>query len=65
MTIKKPIFSADVADLLFRMFFCSIFFILGLEHLFRDQIIQTIMPAWFPEKRARSLLSGFILIGGA
>jgi len=48
----------------FRFFFSLIFLALGFEHLFADQLIQAMMPAWLPAKRAFSLLAGLVLLSG-
>lgn len=53
-----------VADAIFRLFFSSIFILLGGEHLVDDTLIQHIMPVWVPAKRLVSLLSGVILLTG-
>lgn len=56
----------DVSELLFRLLFSSIFVVLGAEHLFRDDLIQQLMPEWVPMKRAASAAIGLILlVGGA
>lgn len=54
----------SVADAIFRLFFSSIFILLGGEHLVDDTLIQHIMPVWVPAKRLVSLLSGVILLTG-
>ena len=54
----------DMAELLFRLFFSSIFLVLGAEHLFHDQLIQALMPEWLPLKRLCSVASGVILLAG-
>ncbi len=52
----------DIIELLFRIFFCIIFVGLGGEHLFSDQLIQNLMPAWVPYPRTTSILCGLWLI---
>lgn len=54
----------SIADAIFRLFFSSIFILLGGEHLVDDTLIQHIMPLWVPAKRLVSLLSGVILLTG-
>ena len=54
----------DLADLLFRLLFCLIFIGLGGEHVFKDDLIQKLMPDWVPVPKAISLLCGFILLIG-
>lgn len=62
----KAFFNHDVSELLFRLLFSSIFVVLGAEHLFNDELIQQLMPAWLPMKRVCSIASGVILlVGGA
>ncbi len=60
----RELISEDLADLLFRILFSSIFLGLGLEHLFHDELIQTLIPDWMEFKRAASLTSGIVLITG-
>ena len=56
----------DVAELIFRLLFSSIFIVLGAEHLFRDELIQELMPAWMPFPRLVSISAGaLLLVGGA
>jgi uncharacterized membrane protein YphA (DoxX/SURF4 family) len=56
----------DVAELIFRLLFSSIFIVLGGEHLFRDELIQRLMPAWVPLPRLVSIVTGaLLLVGGA
>ncbi|MCP4036040.1 MAG: DoxX family protein [bacterium] len=56
----------DVAELVFRLLFSSIFIVLGAEHVFRDELIQQLMPAWIPFPRLLSLAAGVsLLLGGA
>ena len=52
----------DQADLIFRALFCSIFVGLGGEHLFHDDLIRRLMPAWVPMQRLVSALCGLWLI---
>ncbi len=54
----------DITDLLFRLLFSIIFLGLGAEHLFADQIIQTMMPDWFVFKRLASIMAGLVLLLG-
>jgi uncharacterized membrane protein YphA (DoxX/SURF4 family) len=54
----------DLAELVFRLLFSSIFIVLGGEHVFRDELIQNLIPAWVPMKRALSLGAGVLLLGG-
>jgi putative oxidoreductase len=51
-------------DFLFRSLFSLIFIGLGLEHIFQDAQIQSMMPAWLPLKRLISLGVGIILLTG-
>ena len=53
---------ADLAELIFRLLFCSIFIVLGGEHVFQDDLIQQLMPPWIPEPRMFSLAAGFLLL---
>ena len=56
----------DVAELIFRLLFSSIFIVLGAEHIFRDELIQELMPAWIPFPRLVSIAAGaLLLVGGA
>ena len=64
VTAMKTFVNPDVSELLFRLFFSSIFIVLGAEHLFDDQLIQRLMPAWLPAKRFASVASGVILLYG-
>ena len=55
----------DIGDLLFRVLFSSIFIGLGVEHIFSDHLIQTLIPAWMPHKRLMSIFCGsWLLIWG-
>ncbi len=54
----------SLADAIFRIFFSSIFILLGGEHLVDDTLIQHIMPIWVPAKRLVSMASGILLLGG-
>jgi uncharacterized membrane protein YphA (DoxX/SURF4 family) len=49
---------------MFRLFFSSIFVLLGAEHLIDDALIQHIMPLWVPLKRVVSIASGIVLLAG-
>jgi len=56
---------SQLADLVFRVCFSLIFILLGGEHLFRDTLIQGMMPEGLPWKRAWSIATGLaILCGG-
>lgn len=57
-------FDRHLADLLFRLLFCLIFIGLGGEHLFKDDLIQKLMPGWIPAPKAISLLCGIVLLVG-
>lgn len=59
----KPI-SSDFADLVFRILFCLIFIALGGEHVFKDDLIQRLMPAWVPFPKLVSLACGLVLLSG-
>ncbi len=52
-------------DLAFRVLFSSIFLGLGAEHLFQDDLLQLIMPAWVPYPRLVSMATGVFLLLGA
>ena len=54
----------DFADLVFRILFCLIFIALGGEHLFKDDLIQKLMPSWVPAPRLVSIACGLILLSG-
>jgi uncharacterized membrane protein YphA (DoxX/SURF4 family) len=53
----------DLSDLLFRGLFCLIFIGLGGEHLFSDDLLQRLMPAWVPVPRLISSACGVWLVG--
>ncbi len=55
--------SPDLADLLFRLFFCLIFVGLGAEHIVSDALIQRLMPRWILYPRAVSIACGIWLLG--
>ena len=55
--------SSDLADLIFRIFFCLIFVGLGGEHIVSDALIQRLMPSWVMYPRAVSIACGFWLLG--
>jgi uncharacterized membrane protein YphA (DoxX/SURF4 family) len=55
---------SDFAELIFRMLFSSIFIVLGGEHVFRDELIQQLMPSWMPAPRLFSLAAGLLLLTG-
>ncbi|MDP6977834.1 MAG: DoxX family protein [Myxococcota bacterium] len=55
---------SDVAELVFRLLFSSIFIVLGGEHMFSDGLIQRLMPEWVPLPRLLSLAAGFLLLAG-
>ena len=52
-------------DLAFRVLFSSIFLGLGAEHIFQDDLLQLLMPAWVPYPRAASIATGVFLLIGA
>ena len=52
----------DLAELAFRGLFCVVFLGLGGEHLFQDDLIRLLMPAWLPWPRAVSILVGLWLV---
>ncbi len=54
----------DVAELLFRLLFSSIFIGLGGEHIVDDTLIQHLMPPWMPWPRAVSVGAGLVLLSG-
>lgn len=54
----------QLADLVFRVCFSLIFILLGGEHLFRDALIQGMMPGWLPWKRAFSVATGLVILAG-
>jgi len=54
----------DKTDLIFRLLFSLIFLALGTEHLFSDEIIQSMMPEWFVYKRLLSIGAGLVLLTG-
>lgn len=56
--------SSDWTDLVFRLLFSLIFVGLGLEHLFKDELIRGMMPDWMGLKRLVSLGAGVILLAG-
>ena len=51
-------------DLIFRLLFSLIFLGLGLEHLFSDETIREMMPAWIAHKRLVSMAAGVVLLSG-
>ena len=55
---------SDIAELLFRVLFSTIFIALGGEHLFHDTLLRMLMPDWVPEPRAASMGAGCILLIG-
>ncbi len=55
---------SDTSELIFRLLFSSIFFVLGAEHLFSDGLIQRLMPGWIPFPHAMSIAAGLLLLGG-
>lgn len=57
-------FSRDANELLFRLLFSSIFLGLGAEHVFHDDLIQRLMPAWVPFARLASFAAGVVLLTG-
>ncbi len=54
----------DLTDVIFRVLFSLIFLGLGLEHLFADDLIQSMMPVWFIGKRLVSVGAGMVLLTG-
>ena len=63
--ISIPRISYHHSDLFFRVTFSLIFLALGLEHLFSDDVIQSMMPAWLGDaKRPLSILAGVVLLAG-
>ena len=50
--------------LAFRFLFSLIFIGLGGEHIFRDELIQQLMPDWIPAARAVSIFCGLFLVTG-
>lgn len=61
--IRKAL-SPDLSELIFRILFSLIFLVLGAEHIFRDELIQRMMPEFLPLKRTISIGCGIILVGG-
>lgn len=55
--------SYDLTELVFRMLFSLIFLGMGLEHVFSDYLIQSMMPDILPYKRLFSLGVGMLLLG--
>ncbi|MBW2387768.1 MAG: DoxX family protein [Deltaproteobacteria bacterium] len=55
---------SDLAELVFRLLFSSIFIVLGGEHVFRDELIQQLMPPWMPSPRLFSVAAGVLLLTG-
>jgi len=56
--------AGEFALLVFRIFFSFIFILLGGEHLFRDALIQDMMPEWLGPKRFWSVVSGLMILAG-
>ncbi len=54
----------EITDVVFRGLFSLIFIGLGFEHLFADEIIQSMMPEWLPFKRLPSIMAGLVLLAG-
>ncbi len=54
----------DWTDLGFRLLFSLIFLGLGAEHLFADELIRSMMPAWLPFQRLLSIVAGLVLLAG-
>ncbi len=52
----------DLTEFLFRILFCVIFIGLGAEHLFKDDLIRLLMPAWVPWPRFVSAACGLWLV---
>lgn len=61
--MRIPKINQDIADLIFRAFFCLIFVGLGAEHIFSDALIQKLIPEWIPMKRLLSFMCGLWLFG--
>ena len=51
-----------MTEFLFRVLFCIIFIGLGAEHLFKDDLIRMLMPAWVPWPRFVSAACGLWLV---
>ncbi|MBX7149694.1 DoxX family protein [bacterium] len=62
--MKNLPLSPDIADLIFRMLFSSIFLGLGAEHIFSDTLIMHLMPVWMPLPHVVSIGAGLILLTG-
>ena len=54
----------EMATLIFRIFFSLIFILLGGEHLFRDNLIQQMIPHWMGSPRVWSVLTGLMILAG-
>ncbi len=54
----------DLAELLFRLLFSTIFVGLGGEHIVDDTLIMHLMPPWMPAPRLVSVGAGVVLLSG-
>ena len=60
--IPASVSREDLTEFLFRILFCIIFIGLGAEHLFEDELIRLLMPAWVPLPRLASIVCGLWLV---
>ncbi|MBC2605588.1 DoxX family protein [Pelagicoccus albus] len=60
----KALVGKDTSDVIFRLLFSLIFIGLGGEHIFRDVLIQKMMPGWMPIPRLVSFSCGIFLVAG-
>ncbi len=63
-TLIRSRIDPDLAELVFRLLFSSIFIVLGAEHVFNDGLIQELMPNWVPAPRLCSIAAGLLLLAG-
>ena len=61
---KVQLINQDFSDLLFGVLFCLTFIALGGEYLVKDDLIQKLMPSWFPLPKIVSIGCGLILLLG-
>ena len=61
---KVKLINQDFAVLLFRVLFCLTFIALGGDYLVKDDLIQKLMPSWFPLPKIVSIGCGLILLLG-
>ncbi len=54
----------DQSEFVFRVLFSLIFIGLGLEHMFSDATIRSMMPSWIVFPRFWSFMSGCVLLAG-